>query len=98
MEDIKFKIGTEEYLIKQTFRSLMLFEEMTGIQYENDNKMGTQFKMLYCILKAANRDTFKYSWDEFLDLLDNNQESVQTFFDYIQKLSGKSTKKKVVKQ
>ena len=106
MEDINFKIkrsipnstgGTiniiDTYSVKQTFRALMLFEEMTDTQYENDGKMNTQFKMLYCILKAANRQIFKYTYDEFIDLLDDNQDSVQEFFNYINSLIKPDKKK-----
>jgi hypothetical protein len=99
MEDIKFKIGTEEFLIKETFRALLLFEEMTGIKYKNDDKLGTQLKMMYCILKAVNRTTFKYSWDEFIDLLDRNQEAVENFIDYLKSIANPDDpdKKKVKK-
>jgi hypothetical protein len=93
MEDIKFKIGEQEFLIKQTFRSLLLFEEMTGVKYEKDNKIGTQLKMLYCILKAANKETFKYDYDEFIDTLDDNQDSVQKFFEYLNSIANPDKKK-----
>jgi methionyl-tRNA synthetase len=44
-------------------------------------------------LKAANKEAFKFNYDEFIDTLDENQDSVQKFFDYITELSDK---KKVV--
>jgi hypothetical protein len=99
MDEIKFKIGEQEFLIKQTFRALMMYEEMTGKSYEADDKMNTQFKMLYCILKAANRETFKYNYDEFIDTLDENQKSIEDFFKYLTDINTpKPDKKKVTKQ
>jgi cobyrinic acid a,c-diamide synthase len=66
---------------------------MTGEKYKSDTKLTPQFKMLYCMLKAANKEAFKFNYDEFIDTLDENQDSVQKFFDYITELSDK---KKVV--
>lgn len=101
MDELKFKIGTglssTEYIIKQTFRALLLYEEITNKVYEEDNKLGTQFTMLYCMLKASNKETFKYTYDEFINLLDDNQDSVNKFFEYLQRLSTPN-KKKAVKQ
>jgi hypothetical protein len=101
MEEVKFKIGSEQFVIKQTFRALLLFEEMNDREY-NDTKLNDQFKMLFCLLKAANKETFKYSFDDFLTILDDNQDSVQKFFEYLNSLAANNkpqvTKKKQLKK
>ena len=102
MKEIKIKINNQEFIIKQTFRALMLFEEISG-RNSNEIKENINDLMLlfYCILKGANKLTFQYSFDEFIDLLDDNQESIEVFNEYLQELQKEvpkqSNKKKVKK-
>jgi hypothetical protein len=104
MKEIKIKIENNEYVVKQSFRSLMLFEEMTG---KNANQLTDNLTdlmtLFYCILQAGNKDIFKFSFDQFIDLIDNNQDTIQVFNDYLADLNAdttnttKQTKKKVKK-
>jgi hypothetical protein len=99
MNEIKIKFNEQEFLIKQTFRSLMLFEEMTS-RSANEMKETTNdlLTLFYCILKACNKETFIYSFDEFIDLLDNNQKSLANFSDYLQSEAKDLPKKKALKK
>jgi len=93
MNELKFTLGKTEYQIKQSFRALMYFEEMQGKQYTESQKISDQLAMMYCILKAANKETFKYSFDEFIDLIDDNQDQVEKFFNSLVKPEQQSKKK-----
>jgi hypothetical protein len=94
MEEVKFKIGTEEFIIKQSFRAWLLFEEMTGRVYEKDEKLGTQLKMFFCMLKAGNQEKFRYTFDEFIDLLDKYPGAMNIFYEYLKKLAEPNGDKK----
>lgn len=103
MEKITITINGVKYIIKQSFRSLMLFEEMTG---KTVNKMNDSIadilKLFYCILKGNNMVTFTYSFDEWLDVIDEQPEALTTFTDYLTEQANKqvepevTTKKKAI--
>ena len=85
MEKTKITIAGTEFIIKQSFRALMLFEEMTS---KTINQMGESvsdiLKLFYCILKGNNLETFNWTFDEFLDVIDEEPNSVKVFTDYLQ--------------
>lgn len=102
MEQITIKINEAQYIVKQSFRSLLYFEEITQRSANTINDNLTDVLILfYCILKAGNKNTFKYSLDEFYDLLDNNQDSLEIFTNFLTqqaKEQQQPNKKKVMKQ
>lgn len=95
MESIKIKIGAVEYQIRQSFRALMLFENLTGKPVsESKDSVNTLMLMFYCILKSNNKD-FEYSFETFVDLIDDNSDSIEVFSNYLQGLNKpEKTKKK----
>jgi len=100
-KQITIQIGKEQFIIKQTFRSLMLFEEKTARNVDSINETISDILILFwCILKGANKLTFNYSFDEFIDLVDSNQDSLQVFTDYLkdQAKDQPTDKKKVTKK
>lgn len=85
MNKIKITIDGVEYTIKQSFRSLMLFEEMTGKNISKmDESIADILKLFYCILKGNNMETFMYSFDAFVDVIDEKPETLVVFTDYLQ--------------
>lgn len=97
---INIKIGNETYILKQTFRAIMYFEELTKKSVSNaDDNLSDLITMFYCLLKAANKDSFKYTLDEFIDALDDNQEQIEVFNNYLltQAQAQPQGKKKVKK-
>ena len=76
-----------DFILKQSFRALLLYEELFGIQYIDDGKMNSRYKLLYCMLRAANKVIFNYNYDQFIDLLDDNQDSVEEFIKYLKSLA-----------
>lgn len=104
MTEIQLKLNGETYKIKYSFRALMYFEEMTSkkIDQINENVSDT-LTIFYCILKASNRDTFNYTFDAFVDLVDEFPTSLEVFTDFLQQSANQteeapktSTKKKKV--
>ncbi len=63
MDTIKIKISGIEYNVKQSIRSLMYFEEMTGKSINTmDNSFSDIMKLFFCILRAGNKD-FIFTFD-----------------------------------
>lgn len=99
MESSKIVFEGVEYNIKQSFRALMMFEELAGKEASKANDSVTDLlKMFYCILKASNSNSFTYTFDKFIDLIDTNLLAVSEFTNYL--TSGnvvEPTKKKIRK-
>jgi hypothetical protein len=91
-EAITIKIEGRDFVIKRSFRALMLFEEMTGRMVDNIHENVTDvMKLFYCFLKGGNKD-FEYSYDEFIDLVDNNEGIFEDFSQYLQDMAKANTK------
>lgn len=104
MKESTIKFNGTELVLKQSFRSLMQFETMTGkYATEVNQSIGDLTKLLYCMLSANNKDAFKYTYDEFIDLLDTNESVINDFGAYLveqgkQAQAQSEVKKKVVKK
>lgn len=84
MNEITIKIGGVDYKIKQSFRSLMLFENLTGKPVgEAVDSVNTIMMMFYCIIKANNKN-FEFDFEQFVDLIDDNSESIEVFTEFLQ--------------
>lgn len=98
MKETKIKIGENEYKIKQSFRALLLFEELSGKDVSDiKDSVSDILKLFYCILKANNKDIFNYTFDEFIDLIDENYESVDLFSKFLNDINEQPKKNKTVK-
>jgi len=104
MKENTIKIDGVEYILKQSFRSLMQFETMTGkFATEVNQSINDLTKLLYCMLSANNKDIFNYTYDEFITLLDTNENIMTDFSTYLvqQAKAAQTTepnKKKVIKK
>lgn len=100
MKQSKIQFNGEELILKQSFRSLMLFEEMTGRSaYEVGVSVSDSMKLFYCMLKAANKDVYTQSFDAFLDTIDENPALLTEFNAFLTEDTKPATpgKKKVIK-
>lgn len=86
MEQVKIKIEDKEFIIKQNFRGLMLFETMAGKTEPNDT-VNDAMLLFYCFLRGANKDTFNYTYDEFIDIIDNDNSIFENFTTYLNNLN-----------
>ena len=99
MEEFKLKLNGVEYTIKRSFRGLMQFEKLSNKSATDiTDNLSDMILLLYCMLSASNQSTFKYSYDEFIDELDNNQNIFEDFQKYLIATAEKEGKKKVVKK
>lgn len=90
MNSFKITIDGKEYLIKQSFRGMMDYEESTG-KLVSDIKSTTDIvKFLFSMLKASNKNEWKYSFDEFIDVVDEHPE----IFEFFKSFNSDSTEKK----
>lgn len=84
MEKTTIEISGRQYTVKQSFRALMLFEEMTNKSVNQINEsVNDLLKLFYCILKGNNLLTFEYTFDNFIDIIDEHPEAFQHFNDYL---------------
>lgn len=63
------KINDREYKVKQTLRSIFLWEQISERTFEIKTTLDN-YLYLYCILLANNEDFM--TWDEFIDTIDDN--------------------------
>lgn len=92
MEETIIKINEVEYKIKKSTRALLLFEELTGKSvYEVSENLTNLTKLFYCYVKACNRDIFKFTLDEFIDLIDDSADSIEIFNKYLIESAEKET-------
>lgn len=85
MKQIYITISEQQYRIKQSFRALMLFEEMTSKSVgEMNESVADVLKLFYCILKGNNMQTFTYTFEEYLDIMDEQPEAFTEFTEYLQ--------------
>lgn len=99
LDGISIKINETEYVVKKSYRSLLLFEETTGRGVDQiKENVSDLMTLFWCILKANNKDTFKFTFDEFIDLLDEYPDTVEVFNNYLldeaKKVKPASPKKK----
>jgi len=88
MNDLKITINGKDYAVKQSFRALMLFEEMTGKNPLSMNENITDVMMLfYCFLRGANKD-FMFEFDAFVDVVDSDVGIFESFTGYLQSLKN----------
>ena len=96
------KFNGIDYTIKKSFRSLNLFETLANKSITSINDSMTDMLLLfYCIIKS-NNSFFKFDFDQFIDLLDDNPVSFKIFIEYLESQSEKvsessTTNKKKVK-
>ena len=98
LDSIKIKIKDDELIIKKSYRALMLFEEMSGKAIDQMKVSVSDIMLLfYCILKACNKDKFNHTFDEFIDILDENPNYMEPFQKYLVE-EGKKVEKTSVKK
>lgn len=74
---MKIKIGTKNYAVKNTVRSLFIFEKITGKSFSVDTLLDN-YIYIYSVLLASNPD-MKMTWDEFIDALDRDPNILTKF-------------------
>jgi hypothetical protein len=81
LQERKIKIGDRDYSLKMTNRAMMEFEEISGHSISIIETLRDITIMLYCCLKAGDRKEFALSYEEFLDLIDEEASVIKDFTD-----------------
>lgn len=96
------KVGEKSFPIKLTQRAMNEYEELTGetiASFKGSKRMSMLF---YCTAKAGARSAghdFKYTYEQFLDVIDDHYFDVLTnFTPAIFEVFGKSTEEPGKKQ
>lgn len=81
----KIIIEGKEFKVKSTVRTMIYFEKNMKKQNVTDvNSFEGNVVLMYSTLQANNRDEFKYSYDEFLDILDENPDVIEQVMNGVQ--------------
>jgi hypothetical protein len=62
------------------------YEEIFKKWYVDDKTVNTEMQMLYCILLSFNKNKFNYTFDEFVDILDDNVDSIIEYLNYLKSI------------
>ena len=81
MDAIKIEIKGKEWIIRQSFRGYLLYEEMTGLQVGDIKTMKDMVTLLYCTFKGSNKD-WTYTYEEFIDIIDEDPEIFTKFNEF----------------
>lgn len=100
--DTVVKINGIDYVFKRSYRGLMEFEKQAK---KNVTEMTDSFNdiilLCYCLLLSCNRDTFKYSFDQFIDEVDADEtvlNSLTASLNATKDVSETDNKKKVAEK
>lgn len=93
MDSILIKLNNKEWVIKQSFRSYLYYEEMTGKQVGDVQTIKDILTLLFCTFRGCNKD-WNYTWDEFLDFIDENPEILTKYNEFNTSLLSPTTEKK----
>jgi hypothetical protein len=83
MKEINVTINGANFKVKKTYRSLILFEEESAKPVSELKQSVTDLVLLfYCMLRANNSVLF--SFDEFVDIVDNDNLLMEQFSDFLE--------------
>lgn len=86
------KIKDKEIELKQTFRSLIQYEEITNKTF-NPSSLKEILTYCYCVINNSNKE-FKIDYEDFLDYIDDNPNIVNDFSNWLIEINSQSNTKK----
>lgn len=81
---MKITINNIEYNLKYTLRSLFIFEKITDNQFTG-KQLIDYYILFYSTLIANNSDIFKFTFDEFIEMCDNDNSLFSQFVEFLNK-------------
>jgi hypothetical protein len=95
MNYIKIAFGNKEYKVGPSSRGIILVEEAFGCGIDEVKETyGNICKVFYYLLKACNQESFTLTFEEFLDLIDEHNEALQEFNDFLVKVNSEKKPEK----
>lgn len=85
---MEIEIKDRKVELKNTFRSLIIYEEITGDSFHGRGIKETLI-YFYSVIMGSDKD-LNIDFDEFMDWLDENPESLNLFIDWLQEVSRKN--------
>lgn len=80
---MKISINNNDYILKYTLRALFIFERIAETQFTG-TKLMDYYLLFYCIL-LANNDTFNMTFDELIEVCDNEPSLFKEFMIFLNK-------------
>lgn len=77
-------INNIEYKLKYTLRSLFVYEKITDNQFTGKSLID-YYILFYSTLIANNSDIFKYTFDEFIEMCDADNNLFVQFTEFLNK-------------
>jgi hypothetical protein len=88
LEIKQVKIGEQEYPVKMSVRAMMRYENLTGHSISEISTLDDIIKLFFSTVVAGGTEV---EYDKFLDLIDDNPESLQSFTNaMVERLEKKS--------
>ena len=103
IKEITIQFNGVDYKVKRTNRALMQWEELTGLSFEElKGTLTHMLKYFYAVL-IVNNDNFRFSFDDFVDMTDEDPTQFNKFQEYLIELAldfhtEETSKKKVTKK
>ncbi len=80
---MKLKINEKEIKLKNSLRSLILYENVTGQTFAAPQTIQDIITYFYCVVVGSSKD-YSLSFDDFVDLLDEKPDLINEFTAWIQ--------------
>lgn len=84
---MKIQIKDIEITLKSTFRTYIIFENITGKSFQNVATLSDILCFMYATILASTKNA-EISFDEFMDYIDENPNVVTEFSDWMMKTNG----------
>ena len=81
---MKINIEGKNYQLKNTIRSLFIYEKIANKQFDGKNLLD-YYILFYSTLLANNPDNFNLTFDEFIELNDKDMNLFNQFVEFITK-------------
>lgn len=81
-------INNKEYTLKYTIKALFIYERITDKPFKFEG-LYSEYLLFYCVLLANNE--FNLSFDEFIDVCDDDPALFSTFREWLVKELNKQT-------
>jgi len=91
LEEKSIKIGDKEYPMKMSMRAMIEYEKLSG---KTINEITTIEDITFLFYSTIKMGGAKFTYDEFLDLIDDKPESLTAFTDA---MIVESEKKRIVR-
>lgn len=78
---MKIKINDNEYELKLSMRSYLLFENIKGKSFELETMTDTII-FFFCVILTSSKD-YDFKYDQLLDMLDENPDLLLEFNNWL---------------